>query len=117
MAIDQSVSPVRAITNRGAATRSRVASPASADPARRATTPPLSTRTAAARTPRRRAADVWLAGVGVVLAVAVPATAAAARPADFGEPTMADPCTAPPDPFPGDGLDAAAQRLVLTGLN
>ena len=27
------------------------------------------------------------------------------------------PCTAPPDPFPGDGFDAAAQRFVLSGLN
>lgn len=33
------------------------------------------------------------------------------------EAALADPCTAPPDPFAGNGLDATAQRLVLSGLN
>jgi hypothetical protein len=66
----------------------------------------------------RRAGATAVALVGaLVAAVVVPAAAVRAAPADFGTPTMADPCTAPPDPFPGGGLDAAAQRLVLSGLN
>jgi hypothetical protein len=66
----------------------------------------------------RRAGATVVALVGaLVAAVAVPTAAVRAAPADFGTPTMADPCTAPPDPFPGGGFDAAAQRLVLSGLN
>jgi hypothetical protein len=57
--------------------------------------------------------------VGITLAASVllPAGAVHAGADDFGSPGVADPCTAPPDPFPGDGLDAAAQRFVLSGLN
>ena len=34
-----------------------------------------------------------------------------------GEFTAEDPCTAGPDPYPGDGLDAALQRIALSTLN
>ena len=37
--------------------------------------------------------------------------------ADTGEFVAEDPCTAAPDPFPGDGLDAAVQRIALSALN
>jgi predicted MFS family arabinose efflux permease len=66
---------------------------------------------------RRRPAGVVVLPVVIAASVLVPAAAVAAVPDDFGQPVMADPCAAPPDPFPGDGFDAAAQRLVLTGLN
>jgi MFS family permease len=36
---------------------------------------------------------------------------------DVGEYKAADPCTAPPDTYPGDGLDAIAQRIGLSALN
>lgn len=53
----------------------------------------------------------------IVVGVAVPAVAVGAGAQEFGEVSLADPCTAPPDPFPGSGFDAAAQRAVLSGLN
>ena len=34
-----------------------------------------------------------------------------------GEFTAEDPCTAGPDPYPGDGLDAVLQRIALSTLN
>jgi len=37
--------------------------------------------------------------------------------ATFGSRRAGSPCTAPADPFPGDGLDATLQRIVLSGLN
>ena len=36
---------------------------------------------------------------------------------DVGEYEAADPCTAAPDTYPGDGLDAIAQRIGLSALN
>ena len=36
---------------------------------------------------------------------------------EFGRYEAADPCTAPPDAYPGDGLDATVQRIALGGLN
>ncbi len=56
-------------------------------------------------------AALGLVGLGVVAAE----LAAGAR--DVGEFTAEDPCTAPPDPYPGDGLDAAVQRIALSALN
>ena len=41
--------------------------------------------------------------------------AAGAR--DVGEFVAEDPCTAPPDPYAGDGLDASIQRIALSTLN
>lgn len=66
--------------------------------------------------PRRRLATI-VVGSTVAASVLVPMGAVSVRADGFGESGVADPCTAPPDPFPGDGLDAAAQRLVLSGLN
>ncbi|MDQ6797072.1 MAG: hypothetical protein M3011_03430 [Actinomycetota bacterium] len=37
--------------------------------------------------------------------------------ADYGPSHVASACTAPADPFPGAGLDATLQRIVLSGLN
>jgi hypothetical protein len=53
------------------------------------------------------------AAVGVALVVAEFADGAA----DAGEYEAADPCTAAPDTYPGDGLDAAVQRIALSALN
>ncbi len=36
---------------------------------------------------------------------------------EFGRYEAADPCSAPPDTYPGDGLDATVQRIALSGLN
>lgn len=58
-----------------------------------------------------------IVGTTLAAAVLVPAGAVHVGTDDFGSAGVADPCTAPPDPFPGDGFDAAAQRLVLSGLN
>jgi hypothetical protein len=55
--------------------------------------------------------------VAIAIGVAVPAAAVQAGAPDFGTVALDDPCSAPADPFPGDGFDAAAQRAVLSGLN
>ena len=36
---------------------------------------------------------------------------------EFGRYEAADPCTALPDSYPGDGLDATVQRIAFRGLN
>jgi len=36
---------------------------------------------------------------------------------DYAARQVTSPCTATSDPFPGDGLDATLQRIVLSGLN
>ncbi len=66
---------------------------------------------------RRRGLGLGIVGITLAASVLLPAGAVHAGADDFGSPGVADPCTAPPDPFPGDGLDAAAQRFVLSGLN
>ena len=53
---------------------------------------------------------IAVAGVGLV-AVTV------SNRADTGEFVAEDPCTAAPDQFPGDGLDASVQRIALSALN
>ena len=53
---------------------------------------------------------IAVAGVGLV-AVTV------SNGADTGEFVAEDPCTAAPDQFPGDGLDASVQRIALSALN
>ena len=35
----------------------------------------------------------------------------------YGSRRPVSPCTAPADPFPGSGLDATLQRIILSGLN
>jgi hypothetical protein len=74
-------------------------------------------RLARSRDLRRRHRSVAVLAGAVIVGVAIPATAVQAGASDFGSVTLDDPCTASPDPFPGRGLDAAAQRAVLSGLN
>jgi hypothetical protein len=64
-----------------------------------------------------RRGSVALLAAAIVVGAAVPATALAAGADEFGTVALQDPCAAPADPFPGSGLDAATQRIVLSGLN
>ena len=58
------------------------------------------------------------AAIAIALAaLMLPIVAVGTVDASFGVPQLVEPCTAPPDPYPGDGLDAALQRFVLSGLN
>jgi MFS family permease len=65
---------------------------------------------------RRRVSAI---GIGVLSIGAVGLLGAeVARGAwSVGEFTAEDPCTAGPDPYPGDGLDASLQRIALSTLN
>lgn len=65
----------------------------------------------------RRRQGVAVAAMTVVVAVLVPVGAVRASDDGFGAAGVIDPCTAPPDPFPGDGFDAAVQRFLFSGLN
>ena len=65
-------------------------------------------RTRLGRRDRRRSASPALGLLAVELA-------AGAR--DVGEFVAEDPCTARPDPYPGDGIDGAVQRIALSTLN
>ena len=56
-----------------------------------------------------------LGGIAVVALILVGATVSSS--ADTGEFVAEDPCTAAPDQFPGDGLDASVQRIALSALN
>ncbi len=64
---------------------------------------------------RRRWSAVGLGGIGVVALGLVAVTVSSG--ADTGEFVAEDPCTAEPDQFPGDGLDASVQRIALSALN
>lgn len=65
----------------------------------------------------------WRAGPTAVLAVLVlagPALVAAevaAGARDYGRYQETDPCAAPPDPYPGDGVDALVQRVAYSALH
>lgn len=64
----------------------------------------------------RRVATVGVGVLGLVgLGLLGAQLAAGAR--DVGQLVVEDPCTASPDTFPGDGLDAAIQRIMLSTLN
>jgi MFS family permease len=65
---------------------------------------------------RARRAGVAV-GIAAAAAVGLVATEFAAGAATVGEFEAVDPCTAPPDTYPGDGLDAAVQRIALSTLN
>jgi MFS family permease len=67
----------------------------------------------------RSSRRTWsIVGIGAVAAVGLVAVAVElAAGADTGEFVAEDPCTAPPDQFPGDGLDASVQRIALSALN
>jgi MFS family permease len=64
---------------------------------------------------RRRWSAVGLGGIGIVAFGLVAVTVSSG--ADTGEFVAEDPCTAAPDQFPGDGLDASVQRIALSALN
>lgn len=72
------------------------------------------------RSPRRRstaaASTFGLFALGLV-AVGLIGVEFANGARSSGEFVAQDPCTAPPDTFPGDGLDAAVQRIALSTLN
>lgn len=56
--------------------------------------------------------------VGLVsVAGGLVATEVAAGASEFGRTELVDPCTAPPSPYDGDGIDGALQRIALGGLN
>jgi hypothetical protein len=65
----------------------------------------------------RRRYGAAIAVSTVVAAMILPVGAVRASDDDFGSAGVLDPCTAPPDTFPGDGFDAAAQRFLFSGLN
>jgi MFS family permease len=65
---------------------------------------------------RRTWSAAGVAALGIV-AVAVLAAELAGGARQTGEFDAQDPCTAPPDPYPGDGLDASIQRIALSTLN
>ncbi len=53
----------------------------------------------------------------VAVAGGLLASEMAAGASDFGETELVDPCTAPPSPYDGGGIDGAVQRIALGGLN
>jgi hypothetical protein len=63
------------------------------------------------RWPALLAVALLLAGACALIAVELSKGAL-----DYGEQTVADPCQ-PREPFPGEGLDATIQRIVLNGLD
>lgn len=69
----------------------------------------------------RRPAHAASAAIGIaataVVGAALLAGEVADGAADVGAYEAADPCTAAPDPYPGSGLDAVAQRIGLSALN
>jgi MFS family permease len=56
-------------------------------------------------------------GAVAAIGVALVAVEVADGAGDVGEYEAADPCAAPPDTYPGDGLDAVIQRIGLSALN
>jgi predicted MFS family arabinose efflux permease len=65
---------------------------------------------------RHRGRAMVLVGL-VAIAGGLIATEVAAGASDFGSTELVDPCTAPPSPYDGDGIDGAIQRIALGGLN
>ncbi len=60
---------------------------------------------------------VALVAAGALVTVGLFGLEQAAGASNVGTYTAADPCTAEPDPYPGSGLDAIAQRIALSALN
>jgi MFS family permease len=65
--------------------------------------------------PRHRL--VGVVAVGALAAAGLFVAEQAAGASNVGTYVAADPCTAGPDPYPGSGLDAVAQRIALSALN
>lgn len=73
-------------------------------------------RVSASSAARQRASTTGLGLIGLV-AVGLVVVELGAGGRDVGEFTAEDPCTAAPDPYPGDGIDASVQRIALSALN
>jgi MFS family permease len=65
---------------------------------------------------RRRTSTVGIAALSVA-AIGLLGWQVGAGARTVGEFVAEDPCTAGPDPYPGDGLDASLQRIALSTLN
>jgi hypothetical protein len=65
---------------------------------------------------QRRLSTIGVGALGVV-GVGLLAVELAGGARDSGQFVAEDPCTAAPDPYPGDGLDASIQRILLSTLN
>ncbi|HWC67240.1 MAG TPA: MFS transporter [Acidimicrobiales bacterium] len=72
---------------------------------------------AVARTPTGTQTGVVAVGVAMAAIAAFVAVEIGQGARDFGEREYVAPCTAGPVQYPGDGLDPALQRIVLSGLN
>ncbi len=64
---------------------------------------------------RRRRSAVALGGIGAIALALIAGTVSSGG--DTGTFVADDPCTAAPDQFPGDGLDASVQRIALSALD
>jgi len=67
--------------------------------------------------PRWRAAPTAILAVLVLAGPALAAAEVAAGARDYGRYQETDPCAAPPDPYPGDGVDALVQRVAYSALH
>jgi MFS family permease len=76
----------------------------------------LALRGATAASARRRRGAMALVGL-VAVGGGLIAMEVGAGASDFGRTELVDPCTAPPSPYDGSGLDGAVQRIALGGLN
>ena len=77
----------------------------------------MSAQPAAARRARPAKRSTVGIGVAALVGLALLATEFAAGARDVGKYVAADPCTAGPDPYSGDGLDGTVQRIALSALN
>jgi len=76
----------------------------------------LALRGATSASARRRRGAMALVGL-VAVAGGLIAMEVGAGASDYGRTELVDPCTAPPSPYDGGGLDGAVQRIALGGLN
>jgi hypothetical protein len=65
-------------------------------------------------TPTASAVGIGALGMVAVVLLGVELSKGARETGEF---VAADPCTAPADPYPGDGLDASVQRIAMSTLN
>ena len=75
---------------------------------------PHAARPRAARQRRTAAVGIGVLAVAAVGLVAIEVSQGARTSGEF---VAEDPCTADPDPFPGDGLDGVLQRIALSAIN
>jgi predicted MFS family arabinose efflux permease len=66
---------------------------------------------------RRRAGQAGILAVLVLAGPALVAAEVAAGARDYGRYQETDPCVAPADPYPGDGVDALVQRVAYGALH